>query len=351
MAGTSTPALAIACTEAGALGFVAGGYLSPDVLEQQLAAVRAGVGGQRPFGVNLFMPSGQPANPATVQRYAERIRAEAERLGAPLGEPQHTDDNYHAKLALLLAANTVGDAAASAVPPPAAVVSFTFGCPSADVVRQLQQRGMEAWVTVTNPSEVAQAVAAGANALVAQGVEAGGHRGAFLDTDAPVNFGLLPLLQLLRAAHPDVDFVASGGIMTGAAAAAALVAGARAVQLGSAFLLAAESGTSAVHRAAVASAQLTGLSRAWSGRLARGVQNRLQLAHSAAAPIAYPEVHLLTSPLRAAARKANDGEAVNCFAGEAHTLAAAKGAKDIVRQIEREMDEALAQVYQRRATS
>jgi len=329
--GPSTPALALACSDAGALGFLAGGYLRPEDLQRQMAELSAA---GAVFGVNLFMPTqGGAADVEQVRQYAERIRPEAERLGASLGEPRHSDDQYPAKLALLLQAD-----------PAPAIVSFTFGCPSAEVVQQLQRRGTEAWVTVTTPAEAAQALEAGANALIAQGVEAGGHRGAFVDEEAePVNYGLMALLQLVRARHPSADLVASGGIMTGTAVASVQLLGARAAQMGSAFLLADEAGSVPAHRRAVASDEPTGLSRAWSGRLARGILNRFQRAHSAAAPRAYPEVHLLTSPLRATARKAEDSSAFNLFAGEAHVLACSEPAKAIVARIERERRQALAQ--------
>ena len=156
-------------------------------------------------------------------------------------------------------------------------------------------------MTVTDPDEARAAVAAGAGALVVQGTEAGGHRGAFVDREDRVDYGLLALLQLVRA-HVDVPLVAAGGIATGRGVAAVLAAGAAAAQVGTAFMLCPEAGTSAPHRAALASARPTGLTRAFSGRLARGIVNRLQAEHTATAPLAYPEIHHVTAPLRAAAR-------------------------------------------------
>jgi nitronate monooxygenase len=314
--GPSTPALAAAVTEAGGLGFVAAGYKAPAALAEDLAATRARTAG--PLGVNVFAPSGAPADPAVVAAYARRLEPEARRAGVALGTPRFDDDAYEAKLALLAA-------------DPVAVVSFTFGCPAPDAVALLRDRGTAVWVTVTDPAEARQAAAAGADALVVQGAEAGGHRGAFADREDRVDYGLLALLALVRAAAPAVPLVATGGIATRAAVAAVLAAGATAAQVGTAFMLCPEAGTSPAHRAAIADPDaVTGLTRAFSGRLARGIVNRLQREHTPAAPIAYPEVHHLTTPLRAHGRATGDPDLVNLWAGEAHALAQARPAAEVV---------------------
>jgi len=205
-------------------------------------------------------------------------------------------------------------------------------------VAGLRAVGTGVWVTVTDPDEAREAAAAGAGALVVQGTEAGGHRGAFVDREDRVDYGLLALLQLVRA-HVDLPLVAAGGIATGRAVAAVLAAGAAAAQVGTAFMLCPEAGTSAPHRAALASARPTGLTRAFSGRLARGIVNRLQAERTATAPLAYPEVHHVTAPLRAAARDAGDEDVINLWAGEAHALAAEAPAAEVVARL---MDEARA---------
>jgi nitronate monooxygenase len=165
-----------------------------------------------------------------------------------------------------------------------------------------------------------------------QGGEAGGHRGSFVDrSDLPVT-ALLPLLRLVRAAV-DRPLVAGGGIATGAAVAAVLSAGAAAAQAGTAFLRCPEAGTSDVHRRALASGGKTALTRAFTGRLARGIRNRWMDEHGAAAPIAYPELHHATAPIRAAARARGDAGAVNLWAGEAHALAQERPAAEVVRAL------------------
>ncbi|HEX8121627.1 MAG TPA: nitronate monooxygenase [Solirubrobacteraceae bacterium] len=302
--GPSTPELCAAVCEAGGLGFVAAGYLSAATLRERIAATRALTA--RPFGVNVFVPG--PRSPLDLSEYVAR-------LGPGAGEPRWDDDDFDAKLALLR-----GD--------PPAVVSFTFGCPPAEVIAALPS---EVWVTVTRPSEARQAVAAGADALVVQGAEAGGHRGSFADDDdAPI--GLLALLALVREAV-DVPLVATGGIATRAAVDAVLALGAAVAQIGTAFLLCPEAGTSEVHRRAIASDAPTALTRAFTGRLARGIVNRFMEQHSAVAPSAYPEIHHATAPLRARGREHGDADVVNLWAGQAHALAREVPAAEVVRSL------------------
>ncbi|MEA2381357.1 MAG: nitronate monooxygenase [Solirubrobacteraceae bacterium] len=329
--GPSTPELAAAVCNAGGLGFVAGGYRTPEGLAEALARTRTLT--DRRFGVNLFAPTGTPAEPELVRRYAEALRPLAERAGVALGEPRFDDDGFDAKLALLLEN-------------PPGVVSFTFGCPPAETIARVRGAGSAVWVTVTDPDEAEEAVAAGADAVVVQGVEAGGHRGSFVDRADRVDYGLLALLALVRA-RVGVPLVATGGIATGRGVAAVLTAGAAAAQIGTAFMRAPEAGTSPPHREALGSARPTGLTRAFSGRLARGIVNRFQAEHSAAAPLAYPEVHHVTAPLRAHGRKAGDADVINLWAGQAHALAEERPAAEIVARLAEEARAAAAQVAER----
>jgi nitronate monooxygenase len=311
--GPSTPELTAAVVEAGAFGFLAAGYKTPDALRDEIRATRALTAA--PFGVNVFVP-GRRAEPAAYASYVDGLRDEAARHDVALGAPRFEDDAWDAKLQLL-----EGD--------PVAAVSFTFGCPPADVVARLRAAGSSVWVTVTDPDEARRAAEAGADALVVQGVEAGGHRGSFVDADDAGDYGLLALLQILGA-RTDVPLVASGGIASGAAVAAVLCAGARAAQIGTAFMRCPEAGTAAAHRDALATPAPTRLTRAFSGRNARGIVNRFLREHSADAPVAYPEVHHATAPLRAAGRKAGDADVINLWAGQAHELARELPAGELV---------------------
>jgi len=311
--GPSTPALTAAVVEAGAFGFLAAGYKTSDAVREDIAAARALT--SSPFGVNVFVP-GSEADPAAYAAYVETLGAEAARHDVALGEPRFEDDAWEAKLALLEA-------------DPVAVVSFTFGCPPADVVARLQAAGSGVWVTVTDADEAQLAADAGADALVVQGVEAGGHRGSFVDGEGAGEYGLLALLQVVGA-RTDLPLVASGGIASGAAVAAVLCGGARAAQIGTAFMRCPEAATAPVHRDALATPAPTRLTRAFSGRNARGIVNRFLREHSADAPMAYPEVLHATSPLRAAGRKAGDADVINLWAGQAHELARELPAGELV---------------------
>jgi nitronate monooxygenase len=219
-------------------------------------------------------------------------------------------------------------------------VSFTFGLPPRAAVDALRAAGSEVWLTVTSPDEARQAAALGADALIVQGVEAGGNRGVFVDDEDASDLTLLAALQLISAAV-DLPLVAAGAIMHGGALAAVLAAGASAGQIGTAYLLSAEAGTAAVHRAAVASATPTVLTRAFSGRLARGIVNRLHREYGALAPRAYPEIHHLTKSLRAHGRRVGDPDVVNLWAGQAHQLALEASAEEITRRIATEARAAL----------
>jgi nitronate monooxygenase len=314
--GPSTPELAAAVGEAGGLGFLAAGYRSVAAVRADIAALR-GLS-RRPFGINLFAPPAEPGEPAEIARYAEELRGDAERRGVELGEPRHDDDGWEEKLALC---------ADERVP----LVSFTFGCPDAAVLRRLHEAGCSTWVTVTTPAEAAAATRVGAGALVVQGVEAGGHRGSY-DPAQPGELGLLALLQLVRA-ETGLPLVSTGGVADAAAVRAVLAAGASAAQLGTAFMLTPEAGTSEAHRRALRGSERTVLTRAFTGRLARGIENRFIREHEHAAPLGYPEVHHLTAPLRAAARAEGDPDGLNLWAGEAYALTREQPAAELVRSL------------------
>ena len=310
--GASTPALAAAVAGAGGLGFLATGYKTADAAQEDLKALSALT--SFPFGVNLFTPGEGPADPAPVRQYAQRLCDE----GLDPGEPRWEDDAWAAKIELLLAERP-------------AVASFTFGCPPADTIAALRDAGVEVWVTVTSPAEASLAVEAGADALVAQGVEAGGHRGAF-GNDTGGEYGLLALLALLGGPDSPRPLVATGGIATAPTVAAVLAAGARAAQVGTAFMRCPEAGTAAPHREALARPGETRLTRAFSGKPARGIVNRFLTEHDDA-PAAYPELHHMTAPVRAAARERGDAEEINLWAGQAHELAPELPAAEVVRRL------------------
>jgi nitronate monooxygenase len=329
--GPSTPELAAAVSEAGGLGFLAAGYLMPDSVRKQIARVREL--SSAPFGVNVFCLSESPVDPEGLSTYAQRLEPEARRRRIELGAPRFEDDAFGEKLDAVLAEG-VG------------IVSFTFGCPSSDVVQRLRDAAIAVWVTVTDVGEAAIATRVGADALIVQGVEAGGHRGSFADTDGAGELALLPLIRLV-ARESELPLVAAGGIADGPGVAAVLAAGATAAQIGTAFLRCPEAGTSGVHREALAGHDNTTLTRAFTGRRARGIVNRFLSDHSAHAPSAYPHVHHITSPLRRAAREQGDRDAINLWAGEAYTLAEEAPAGELVLRWSAEANAALNKAQER----
>jgi nitronate monooxygenase len=325
--GGSTPALVAAVSNAGGLGFLAAGYLSADAVRDQIHATRELT--DRPFGLNVFVPEMSDADSAAVDTYAARLRAEAERYGVPLGDPTGGDDDWANKLILL---------ADEHVP----VVSFTFGCPEPAVIAEVKGHGSEVLVTVTSADEARQAVAAGADGLCVQGHEAGAHRGTFTNESIDQT-GLLPLLRKVSAVV-DVPLVATGGLSHGRDVAAVLVAGASAAQLGTMFLLCPESGANPLHLAALAAGDITtAVTRAFTGRPARGLANRFLLEHSAAAPPAYPHVHQLTRDLR----RAGDPQAMSLWAGQSYEFARPLPAAALVRELAADARSALAAAARR----
>jgi nitronate monooxygenase len=306
--GPSTVELARAVGDAGGLGFLAAGYLPPARLREQIHELRGATGA--PFGVNVFVPGASAATPDEVAAYLATVE------GA--GEPKHDDDGWSEKLAVLLEERP-------------AVASFTFGCPPVGDLTDLRRAGVEAWVTVATPDEARRAQEAGAAALVVQGSEAGGHRGGFDDTAEPV--GLLTLLRLVANAT-GLPLIAAGGLMDAHAVAAARAAGAVAAMAGTAFMLAPEAATNPAQRALIGTDAPTALTRAFSGRLARGIVNGFMADHPDA-PRAYPEIHHATSALRAEARKREDADGFNLWAGQGHALARERPAGETVRRLSR----------------
>ncbi|MFH9661209.1 nitronate monooxygenase [Streptomyces sp. NPDC017248] len=327
--GVSVPRLAAAVCEAGGLGFLAAGYKTADGMYQEIKQLRGLTG--RPFGVNVFMPQPELAESGAVEVYAQQLAGEAAWYDTELGDPDGgRDDGYDAKLAVLL-------------DNPVPVVSFHFGVPAREVLDRLRRAGTLTLVTATTAEEARAVERAGADAVIAQGVEAGGHQGTH--RDVPENdgtgIGLLSLVAQVREAV-SIPVVAAGGIMRGGQIAAVLAAGASAAQLGTAFLATPESGASDPHKQALTNPLFvrTELTRAFTGRPARGLVNRFLREHGPYAPAAYPEVHHLTSPLRKAAAKAGDAQGMALWAGQGHRMARELPAGRLVEVLAAELAEA-----------
>ncbi|PSK99042.1 nitroalkane oxidase [Murinocardiopsis flavida] len=318
--GASTPDLVAAVAGAGALGFLAAGYRSTEAMAEQIRLTRLRT--DRPFGVNLFVPGPDRADPAALRAYRARLEPEARTLGVELGEPRWHDDDFAAKVDALIA-------------DPVPHVGFTFGLPPERAVAALRKAGTVVTVTVTSAAEASAAARSGADALCVQGPEAGGHRGTFDDTGRRGAAATLEqVLAEVRAAVA-LPLVAAGGIADADAAHSVRAAGAVAAQAGTAFLRTAESGAKATHKDALADErfQRTAVTRAFSGRSARGLANAFLRRHSAHAPAAYPHVHYLTGPLRAEAARVGDADTLHLWAGTSFRSAAAGPAADVVAGI------------------
>jgi nitronate monooxygenase len=321
MVGASSPEMALAVSEAGGMGSLAGGALAPADIEPSVAALRART--KAPFGMNLLMaPAARPAA-EEVDRALSRLEPWYAELGEALpAAPNDFAPDFQAQLAALTAA----------APP---VASFTFGILTADQVRALQAAGTYVVGTATTVAEAKAWAAVGADGVCAQGFEAGGHRGHFLaESDASL-VGTLALTATIRAAV-DLPVIAAGGIMDGRGVAAALALGAAAAQMGTAFLLSDQTAASGPWRRAVEQAgdDPTRLTRAFTGRHARGIENRFMRQMRAVEDEvpAYPVQNRLTQPLRAAAARADEPDMISLWAGQAVRLAAPGDAGEMVRR-------------------
>jgi nitronate monooxygenase len=330
MLGVSSEAMVLGVSNAGGLGSLAASMLAPDALGQAVARIRAGT--DRPFLINLFV---QPvANPDmdAVRGAMERIAPWRAKFGLPAQSiPNQWAEAFEPQFAALVEAA-----------PPAA--SFTFGILAPDQVAALKARGTWVMGTATTAAEARAWAEVGADAICAQGFEAGGHRGTFLKDVSESQIGTLSLVSTIREAV-DLPVVAAGGITDGKAVAAALAMGAAAAQVGTAYLLADEATTSAPWRAAIAAVvdDATRLTRVFSGRHARGIENDFmrQMRPVEAEIPAYPIQNALTQELRAAAAKAGSSEELSLWAGQSVKLAKPGSAAAITQTLWREAQEAL----------
>jgi nitronate monooxygenase len=317
--GPSTPELAAAATNAGGLGFVAAGYLTADDFAARLKAAQHQASG--PIGANLFVPQPSAGTAEAINRYAQALAVEAQRYRVELGRPRYSDDSWAAKLEIVLDLRPE-------------VVSFTFDVPGAEEIRRLSDAGITTLATVTSDAEAALAESRGVDGLAVQGPAAGGHRGTY-DPIAQPN--AQPLSELLAAvlARTELPVAAAGGVMTAADVDAVLRNGAVAAQCGTAFLLSDEAGSSPVHRKALQDPEFTetAVTRAFSGRYARGLRNRFINEHEAQAPFGYPEIHYLTSPVRAASVREGDPHATNVWAGTGFKNARAASVAAIIGEL------------------
>lgn len=322
IAGPGTPDLTAAACEAGAFGILGSSYSTPEQMRRDAAHVRSLT--SKPFGVNLFIdPPPAPIDSSALHAAHKRLRPYYDELGLMLPpEPTLPSDHFAAQLEALLEIRP-------------AVFSFTFGIPHPDIVSAIRNAGIYMIGTATTVEEAVALEAAGVDAVCAQGMEAGGHRGTFLVVPSRALIGTLALVpQIVDAVN--VPVMAAGGITDGRGLAAVLALGAVAAQCGTAFLLAQEARTSAPYRTALENAynEETILTTAFSGRLARGIPNRFAIEmNDPQSHASYPYQNALTRDLRTRAAQAGNAELLSLWAGQAFRLAKAGTAADIVRRI------------------
>ncbi|MGO1118448.1 NAD(P)H-dependent flavin oxidoreductase [Rhodovibrionaceae bacterium A322] len=328
--GFSTPELIAAVSASGGLGSMGAGYMSGEAIAAASAEIRQIT--DRPFSINLMVPPADAPDGEQVARanrnlgpYRQRLGLEAE-PALPNRYAEPFDEQVNATLAV--------------VP---ALVTFTFGVPTAEVIAAFKAKGVLLGGTVTTVSEARAFEAAGMDVLIAQGAEAGGHRGTF---DGGHEQGLIGTLALVPQIVDAVSLpvIAAGGIMDGRGIAAVRALGAHGAALGTAFLSSDEAGTNATYRQALSAGQAneTTVTLAFSGKAARGLRNRFteEMADRAVEVAAYPAQNALTRGLRTAAAKAEDPDYLSLWAGQGVGMTRSLPAADLMAQLVRETDQA-----------
>ncbi|RKP58252.1 DUF561 domain-containing protein [Cohnella endophytica] len=324
--GPTTPELIAAVSNAGGLGNLGAGYLAPDQIRNAIHKIRQLT--DQPFGVNLFVPEKQEESEVEVSLMNDYLNNYRVELGIEVNPSiLKSSESFEEQVQVLLDEK---------IP----VFSFTFGVAPHNIIQAMKQQGTVVIGTATTVEEAKYLEAAGVNAIVAQGSEAGGHRGTFLKNVSNPLIGTMALVPQI-ADHVSIPIIASGGIMDGRGFLASLALGASAVQMGTAFLACIESGAHESYKQKILSANedSTELTRAYSGKPARGIRTKfMNDMHQYPGNIpAYPIQNAMTRDIRQAAAKANNPEYMSLWAGQGLRLASSQSAATIV---ERTIDQA-----------
>jgi nitronate monooxygenase len=331
--GSVTIEMIAAVCGAGALGYISAAYSTPAQILEMGRAVRGRT--PNPYAVNLFVALPIPDMPADAQRALDRLAPFHAELGlAPPALPNDVKEPFAEQFPAVLDSG-------------AKVFSFTFGIPPREAIAAAKARGIFVVGTATTVPEAVQLQEAGVDAVIAQGSEAGAHRGTF---DSPFESAMIGTMALVPQVVNAVALpvIASGGIMDGRGIAAALALGAQAVQMGTAFLVCDEAATPEVHKNAILAAygHETRLTQAFSGRHARGIVNKAMASIDGGAPgfLPYPLQNALTRPMRTAAAKQGRGEFLSLWAGQGARLARRIPAAELVARLVEETDAAVCAV-------
>ena len=335
--GPATPELVAAVSEAGALGSFGFAYAQPEAMQHAAELVRSRT--RKPFCVNMFVSK----NAGTIEPSEQRGALDAlgpyfDELGLKRPDavkPPYTPDQS----AQLDAVETIRPA----------VFTFHLGSAPAERIAALREKGVKVGGSATCVAEARHLESLGVDFIVAQGAEAGGHRGTYLREPHEAMTGTLALTRMVvRAVR--VPVVAAGGIMDGAGIAAVLALGAQAAQLGTAFVTCTESGAPAVHKAAILAQEddATLITEKFSGKPARGIVNRYMREMKNAPHLAFPAQNSVTAVMRAAAAKAGKADFLSLWAGQAAPLARASSAAELIAALREETREALDRLAQLR---
>lgn len=322
--GIDTPELVAAVSNAGGMGMIGAAYLSPEQLERDTAAVRQLT--RQPFGINLFVPEPIPTRP-NPEAAISALMPLCQTLGITAAElPDNPALPYEALFEVALASG-------------ASALSFTFGLPPEESLRKAKRAGLTVIGTATSTDEARQLTDAGVDAVVAQGSEAGGHRGGFLPANAMI--GSLALTAQISA-RTDLPVISAGGIMNGAGISAALKLGAGAAALGTAFMTCPEAGIPDTYKQAIlnSSAEDTTITSVFSGRPARGIRNTAMqtLEQSPEAILPFPWQNSLTKGVRSASAAQNNADFLSLWAGQGLELARQLPAAELMAALIQEMD-------------
>lgn len=330
--GATTPELVAAVSNAGGLGTLGAGYMTPNAIRETIKEIKSLT--DRPFAVNLMVVEEVDGDPLQMEKMDNLLKGWESHLGEPfsLNHSNTKPQSFEEQLNVVIEEN---------VP----VFSFTFGIPKAELLTRLKGNGTVVIGTATNVKEALALETAGVDAIVAQGSEAGGHRGTFASLDDKGMIGIIALVPQM-VDQVNIPVIASGGIMDGRGIVASLVLGASGVQMGTAFLTCDESGADPHHKTAILNNKddQTVVTRAFSGKPARGIENQFirEMKAYEAEISPYPIQNALTKPLRNAAKKHGNPEFMSLWAGQAAALSrkgsAAQLTKHLIQDVQQVFD-------------
>lgn len=324
MAGSTTPELAAGVSNEGGLGTIGAGYMTSAQLQQEITAVKQLT--DKPFAVNLFVPESVSYDTQAIKQVQAQLKPYYDKFQLEVAEVKaHNDNDFYDKLQVIIDMH---------IP----VVSFTFGLPDRKLINQLKSQSITTIATAGSIEEAIAIEQIGCDMVVAQGHEAGGHKGTYTDARGIGSMALIP--QIVD--QVSIPVIAAGGIMDARGVLAAITLGASGVQMGTAFLTTNESKAPSVHKESIIHAQPndTTVTKVFSGKHARGIENHLlrELESSDIAPLPYPLQNDLTTNIRKSAAKAGDADHLHMWCGQAPMLAKKMNAQALFRDIVSHVD-------------